>query len=117
MPFGYAQPRNMAFPRNRCVCECVRMKEIRSTGIKRALRVLALLVVIAAGVVWLTAGANRGWTRTSQPVRTVDEVTGLEGIEYRKQFVPGLDFLGAALVAGVAVGGASFFFRNQQTSK
>ncbi len=82
---------------------------------KRTLRIVALVLVLAAGGTWLATGANRGWTRTTVPLRTVDRVTGLEGIEYRKQFVPGLDFLGAALAGAALLAGATLFFRNQHT--
>ncbi len=84
---------------------------------KSAFRILALMLAAAAVLAWLATGANRGWTRTSEPVKTVDEVTGLEGIEYRKQFVPGLDFLGGALLGSGILAGASLFFRKQQLKK
>jgi hypothetical protein len=82
---------------------------------KRTLRILALVVAIGAALAWLGLGANRGWTRTSVPVRTVDEVTGIEGIQYHNQFVPGVDLLGGALLGAGLLAGASIFFRNQQT--
>jgi hypothetical protein len=82
---------------------------------KRTLQILALVLAIVSAVVWLALGANRGWTRTSVPVKTVDEVTGIEGIQYRNQFVPGIDLLGAALLGAGLLVGASLLFRNQQT--
>ncbi len=81
---------------------------------KRIFRNLALIVAVSAALAWLTLGANRGWTRTSVPVKTLDEVTGIEGIEYRKQFVPGLELLGSALLGAGLLAGASLFFRNHQ---
>jgi hypothetical protein len=66
------------------------------------LRILPLLLLAAALVTWAASGANLGWTRTSVPVKQLDEVTGIEGISYRSQLVPGLDFLAAA---GVLAGG------------
>ena len=42
---------------------------------KLFLRWTSLVVVLAAAVLWLSAGANRGWTKTSVPNGTVDEVT------------------------------------------
>jgi len=68
----------------------------------RSLNILALLVVLSAVGVWFAMGANRGWTKTSAPVKTVDEITGIEAITYEDRFQPGLDFLGG----GVAAGGA-----------
>ncbi len=84
---------------------------------KRILRILALAIVVATGIAWLTLGANRGWTRTTVPVKTVDEVTGIEGIEYQKKFLPGLDVLGAALLGGGVLAGASFLFNQKQTEQ
>jgi len=84
---------------------------------KRTLRILALALAVVAALAWLALGANRGWTRTSVPVKTVDEVTGIEGIQYRNQFVPGVDLLGGALLGAGLLAGASLFFRNQQTKQ
>jgi hypothetical protein len=80
---------------------------------KKILQLLAMLVLLAAGTTWLATGASRGWTKTSVMVKTLDPVTGIEGITYQKKFLPGVDFLGAsALVAG-ALAGSSLFFRNK----
>jgi hypothetical protein len=78
---------------------------------KKTLQVIA--VVLALGIVasWVALGANRGWTKTSREVRQLDEVTGIEGITNVSAFVPGVDFLGAGLLAAVALAGASLFFR------
>lgn len=80
---------------------------------KRRLQLLALALALGGGATWLAAGAARGWTKTSVPVRSLDEVTGLEGISYQRQFVPGLDFLGAALLGAGLLAGASLMFRNK----
>lgn len=78
---------------------------------KRILRTIALLLAIGAAITWLTTGANRGWTKTSFPVTTIDPVTGLEGIEYQQRFIPGLDFIGGALLGASLLAGASFLVR------
>lgn len=80
---------------------------------KSGLRIIALVFVVAAVGLWAATGANRGWTKTSVPVKIVDEVTGIEGITYKKQFVPGLDFLGAALLGATILTGVSFLFRTK----
>lgn len=75
---------------------------------KKSLNLAALVIALAAALVWLGAGANRGWTKTKVPVQTLDPVTGIEGITYRARFLPGVDFLAAAgglaaLLAGTAL--------------
>ena len=82
----------------------------------KTLRILALVLALTAAGTWLVTGGNRGWTKTSVPVKTVDEVTGLEGISYERRFVPGLDFLGAAVLGASLLAGGSFLFRNKQTT-
>ena len=84
---------------------------------KSALRLLAIAILLAALGWWLATGANRGWTKTSVPVKTLDDVTGIEGVTYRKQFVPGVDFLAAAAAASVVCGGLSFLFRTKHPSQ
>ena len=84
---------------------------------KRVLRISALALALVAAFAWLALGANRGWTRTSVPVKTVDEVTGIEGTDYHKGFVPGLDFLGCVLLGAGLLAGASFFLDNQQINR
>jgi hypothetical protein len=80
---------------------------------RRPLRIFTAILVLAAAACWLAAGANLGWTKTSVPIKTVDEVTSLDRIEWQKKFVPGIDFLGATLVAAGVLAGASFAFRNK----
>ena len=82
----------------------------------KTLRILALVLALAAAGTWIATGGNRGWTKTSVPVKTVDEVTGLEGISYERRFLPGLDFLGAALLGASLLAGGSFLFRNKQNT-
>jgi hypothetical protein len=82
---------------------------------KKVLRALACLVLVTALAVWTATGANRGWTKTTVPVKKTDEVTGITVDDYQKRFVPGLDFLGAALVGAGILTGASFLFRHRQT--
>jgi len=80
------------------------------------LRIIALVLALAAAGTWLATGANRGWTKTSVPVKTVDEITGIEAVNYERRFVPGLEFLGAALLGASLLAGASFLFRDKPTT-
>jgi hypothetical protein len=50
-------------------------------------------------------------------VKTLDEVTGIEGITYQKKFLPGVDFLGAAFAVAGALAGTSLFFRNKNKTQ
>lgn len=75
--------------------------------------------MIVAGVAvafWAFAGMHQGWTQTSVPIKTMDEVTGIEGVRYEKRFVPGLDFLGAAILVSGVLGGLTLFQRGDQQS-
>lgn len=92
----------------------MRLKLIQSV-VKRALRILSLGVAVGSVAVWLAMGPHLGWTRTSVPVRTYDEITEIESIQYRKQFVPGLELLAAGLLAAGVLGGVSFFLRSPKT--
>lgn len=83
---------------------------------KTGTRILAVTLLAAAIAFWAATGANRGWTKTSVPVKTVDEVTGIEGINYERKFVPGLDFLGGAVLGAAVLAGVSFLFRTKTTS-
>jgi len=78
---------------------------------KQILRTMALGFLLAGVGFWLAAGANRGWTKTSVPKKTVDDVTGIEGITYEKKFVPGMDFLAGAVIAAGILTGVSFLFK------
>ena len=74
---------------------------------KPILNIMAVLAVLSAVGIWLAFGANPGWTKTTAPIKTVDEVTGIEAISYEKRFQPGLDFLGGGVIAGAALAGLS----------
>jgi hypothetical protein len=84
---------------------------------KRTLQILAVLVVLATAATWLATGANRGWTKTSVEVKTLDPVTGIDGITYQKKFLPGVEFLAVGAFGAVVLGGASFLFRNKTITK
>ena len=83
--------------------------------VRGTLQLVSLAIVFAAVALWLFTGANRGWTKTSEPRKTLDEVTGIEGITYEKRFVPGLDFVGVALLGGGILAGGSLVFCKSPT--
>jgi hypothetical protein len=78
---------------------------------KNSLRLMAAILIVGAIAFWAAAGANRGWTKTRVPVKVVDQTTGLEGVQWQKKFVPGVDFLAAALLGAGVLTGISFFCR------
>jgi hypothetical protein len=76
---------------------------------KRTLRIIALVLIVGATAFWAAAGADWGWTKTRVPKKVVDEVTGLEGVQWQDKFVPGIDFLGAAFLGAGVLAGVSIF--------
>jgi hypothetical protein len=80
-------------------------------SISKGLRILALAIALGFAGTWFALGANTGWTKTSVPVKAIDEITGIESQTWEEQFIPGLEFLGAGLLGATVIGGASFFFR------
>ena len=64
--------------------------------------------MVGAIAFWAAAGANRGWTKTRVPIKVMDTVTGLEGIQWQDKFVPGVDFLAAAMLGAGLLAGVSF---------
>jgi hypothetical protein len=78
---------------------------------KRSLQILATVIAFAVVLTWAALGANRGWTKTSRQVKTIDEITGIEGISYQKSFQPGMDFVAAGLIGAGVLTGVSFLFR------
>jgi len=83
---------------------------------KRTLRFVAAVLAVGSVVFWAAAGTNRGWTKTSVPRKIVDQVTGIEGVTYEKHFVPGVDFLGAALVGAGILAGISTLLRTKSNN-
>jgi len=84
---------------------------------KKALKRIALVIALGAVALWLVLGANRGWTKTSVAVVTVDEVTGLEGRVYKNRFLPGLDFLGVALAGAGVLALSSVFIGSRKQAQ
>ena len=78
------------------------------------MRILAVLVLLAALAFWAAAGAHRGWTVNNIARETPDPVTGLTGVTYEKGFIPGWDFLAAASLAAGVMAGSSFLFRGKK---
>jgi hypothetical protein len=84
---------------------------------KKALRTIAMILVVGAVGYWAAAGANNGWTKNRVQVKTTDEVTGIEAIAWQETFLPGIDFIGFAFFGAAVLTGASFFFRNKKIDR
>jgi len=83
---------------------------------RRMLQILALTVMLAAAVTWLATGADIGWTKTTKPNGTLDEVTGIVDQTPVKCFVAGVDFLALGFGGAALLAGASVFFRKPNTN-
>ncbi|MCS7090421.1 MAG: hypothetical protein RMN51_08965 [Verrucomicrobiota bacterium] len=79
---------------------------------RRVFRLASLGLLLAGVGLWLLGGAHVGWTQTSVPIRTLDEVTGLEAVQYKRRFVPGVDFLAIILCVAGLLAGTSFLLRH-----
>jgi hypothetical protein len=86
---------------------------VKLETVKKGLHLIALVLAVGAVGFWLAAGANRGWTKNKRPVKVLDEVTGIEGVTYEKCFVPGVEYLAAALLGAGILAGVSFLFRTR----
>ncbi len=82
---------------------------------KNALRIVAVLIAVAALGYWAAAGANFGWNKNKVQVKVTDEVTGIEQIQWQDKFVPGFEFLSISLGAAALAGAVSFLFRKKQS--
>ena len=60
---------------------------------KKALRILAVLVLLAAGATWLATGAHRAGPKPAWPSRHSIRSPASRGISYQKKFIAGMDFL------------------------
>jgi len=90
---------------------------------KKILRTIAILIIIAGllfGVgslgIWFSLGAHVGWSKTYIEEAKQDEITGIEYVERIDKFVPGVDFLIPAIIAGFVciVGGAVILSRTKE---
>ena len=86
---------------------------VKLETVKKSLRLIALVLAVGAVGFWLAAGANLGWTQNKKRVKVPDEVTGIEGVTYEKCFVPGIEYLAAALLGAGILAGVSFLFRTR----
>lgn len=76
---------------------------------------LGVLILLAAPAYWLAKGSHTGWTQTSVTRMEVDPITELEFPVVEDRFLPGVDFLAVAVVAGGAMAGVGLFFGRRRS--
>jgi hypothetical protein len=82
----------------------------------RALRVSALVVLLAGLAVWARSGARFGWTQTSVVTLHHDEITGIEFPVRRDAFVAGIEVPLLATVAAIGAAGLSLLAQRRLVS-
>ena len=80
---------------------------------KKLFHIAALVVLLGTLGVWLSTGAARGWTKTSVSVMEVEPVTGIEFPVEKKQFIMGVELLGAGVALSLMLLGISFVFKSK----
>jgi hypothetical protein len=83
---------------------------------RKLLRIVALVVLLGGLGFWFAKGANTGWTKNRVEKKTVDEVTGIEAVSYEERLVPGVEFLGGAVVGAGALAGLSLLFGRKKNN-
>lgn len=72
------------------------------------LRAAGVLIVLFVFCFWAAKGYHRGWTQHRVQVMKLDPITEIEYPVFEDRFVPGLDYLGAGVFAGLLLFGVTF---------
>ncbi len=78
---------------------------------RAVIRAAALVLFLATVGLWAGLGGTLGWTKNQVPEKRTDPVTGIEFVEYRKAFVPGVEFLALGVGGAVVIFAATLFVR------
>jgi uncharacterized membrane protein len=73
------------------------------------LRFVGALLVVVIFTYWAAAGANTGFYKDKIAIKKTDEITGIEYVEYKDHFLPGIEFLTAGTGLGLALIAITFF--------
>ncbi|MBC7772450.1 MAG: hypothetical protein H7210_08150 [Pyrinomonadaceae bacterium] len=84
------------------------LKKTKSSFV-RALRVSALVVLLAGLGIWAAGGARVGWTQTTVVTLQRDEITGIDFPLRRRAFIAGVEVPVLAIAAALLVAGLSVF--------
>jgi hypothetical protein len=79
------------------------------SSLPRALRIFALVVLVAGLGLWVRSGAHVGWTQTSVVTVQRDEITGIDFPVRRRAFIAGIEVPVLATATALLVAGLSVF--------
>jgi hypothetical protein len=77
------------------------------------LRLLGPFIALATFARWAASGYNRGLTKNRIESVKVDEITGIEYIEWVDAFIPGIELLGLGVAAGLLLFAVTFVPRRK----
>ena len=84
---------------------------------RQFIRLIALSILLATTLFWLTQGAHREWSQLYTTRTEIDPATQIEYEVREDHYVPGLDFLGLSVLASFLVFSTSFAFRRRPKSE
>jgi len=80
---------------------------------RQFIRLIALSILLATTLFWLTQGAHRDWSQTYTTRTEIDPTTQIEYEVRENHYIPGLDFLGLSILASFLIFSSSFAFRRR----
>lgn len=70
-----------------------------------------MLLALFVFCFWAAKGYHRGWTMNKVLVEKYDEIADITYPTYEERFVPGVDYLGAGITAGLVLFAVTFLGR------
>ena len=80
---------------------------------RQFIRLIALSILLATTLFWLTQGAHREWSQRDTTRTEIDPATQIEYEVREDHYVPGLDFIGLSVLASFLIFSTSFAFRRR----
>jgi hypothetical protein len=80
---------------------------------RKAARILSLLILLTTVLSWLFRGAHTGWSQSYTTRMEIDPITEIEYPVKTEEFVPGVDFLGLSILVSLGFFGLSFLLRRK----
>ena len=88
---------------------------IKSSPLRLILRILALVLILASTVFWISTGSHTGFSKNRVEIPQVDPITQIEYVDYEERFVLGVEYLALAYGLGVISFGLSFAYKRRAT--